>query len=505
MTNAPDRLALEGIVKRFGAFRANDDVNLKIADQSIHAILGENGAGKSTLMNVIYGLYTPDAGRILSRGKEVTIGDPREAMALGIGMVHQHFKQVNTMSVVENVVLGLPGRQILDLDEDRRRIETMAAELGSEIDPDQLMSTLPIGTQQRVEILKMLYREADLLILDEPTSVLTPNEIESFFKLLSRLRESGRTILLITHKLDEVMDLSDRVTVMRQGRVEAELETSATTPKELARVMVGRDVVFDVPHTPPKVGAPVLELDRISAVDDRGVSALDELSLSVREGEILGIVGIDGNGQRELAETVAGLRNLTSGKITVSGRDAEGYDPAERKHKLGVGYVPEDRQKVGLDLDSDVSLNMVLRGFRERPFAIRGWMDYARIRSHAEDLAKRYDVRMQGVSQIARDLSGGNQQKIILAREIEDNPRVLVVSQPTKGLDVGAIEFVQRTLLSQRDRGDAILYISSELEELLLVADRLAVIFKGRIVGELPASEATSEKLGLLMTGKEVA
>jgi simple sugar transport system ATP-binding protein len=505
MTDIPARLSLKGIVKQFGAFRANDDVTLEIAENSIHAVLGENGAGKSTLMNIIYGLYTPDAGRILSRGREVSIGDPREAMALGIGMVHQHFKQVNTMTVVENVVLGLPGPQLLDLDDDRRRIVEMAADLGSEIDPDQPMSTLPIGTQQRVEILKMLYRDADLLILDEPTSVLTPNEIESFFGLLKRLRDRGRTILLITHKLDEVMDLSDRVTVMRQGRVEAEMQTADTTPRELARVMVGRDVVFDVRHTPPNIGSPVLQLEGVSALDDRGVRALHEMSLTLRAGEILGIVGIDGNGQRELAETVVGLREITGGTITVSGTDTQGYGPAERRTKLGIGYVPEDRQKVGLDLDSDISLNMVLRSFRDAPYSRLGWMDFARIRRHAEDLAKRYDVRMRGIGQRVRDLSGGNQQKIILAREIEDNPKVLVVSQPTKGLDVGAIEFVQRTLLAQRDEGAGILYISSELEELLLVADRLAVIFKGRIVGELPASEATPEKLGLLMTGRTVS
>lgn len=505
MEHTPDRLTLEGIVKQFGAFRANDGVNLNVKSQSIHAILGENGAGKSTLMNIIYGLYIPDEGRILSRGREVTIGDPREAMALGIGMVHQHFKKVDTMSVVENVVLGLPGRQILNLDQDRRRVAQMAADIGSDIDPDQLMSTLPIGMQQRVEILKMLYREADFLILDEPTSVLTPAEIESFFKLLAQLRESGRTILLITHKLDEVMELSDRVSVMRQGRIEVDLETTQTTPRELARVMVGRDVVFDIAHKPPKVGEPVLKIDRISALDDRGLSALNELSLTVREGEILGIVGVDGNGQRELAEVVVGLRNLTNGKITVSGTDVDGYGPAERKHNLRIGYVPEDRQKVGLDLDSDISLNMVLRGFRRAPYSKFGWMNYQRIRTDAADLAERYDVRMQNISQRVRDLSGGNQQKIILAREIEDGPKVLVVSQPTKGLDVGAIEFVQRTLLAQRDNGTGILYISSELEEVLLVADRVAVIFNGRIVGELAASEATPEKMGMLMAGKEVA
>ncbi|RKF16746.1 ABC transporter ATP-binding protein [Roseovarius spongiae] len=504
MTAAPDRLALEGIVKQFGTFRANDDVNLRIAKGSIHAILGENGAGKSTLMNVIYGLYEQDAGRIISNGQEVRITDPREAMALGIGMVHQHFKQVNTMSVVENVVLGLPGKQILDLDDDRRRVRELAAELGSEIDPDQPMWTLPIGTQQRVEILKMLYRDADLLILDEPTSVLTPTEIRAFFDLLEKLRESGRTILLITHKLDEVMDLADRVTVMRLGRVEAELEIAETNPRELARVMVGRDVVFDVEHTAPKVGDPVLEIEGISAVDNRGIGALDGLSLTVRGGEILGLVGIDGNGQGELAETIAGLRDISKGRISICGQDARGFDPAQRKSALGMGYVPEDRQKVGLDLDSDIAFNMVLRSFRAPPFSRAGWINFRKIRSHAEDLAGRYDVRMQNVSQRVRDLSGGNQQKIILAREIEDDPRLLVVAQPTKGLDVGAIEFVQRTLLAQRDRGTGVLYISSELEELLLVADRLAVIFKGRIVGEMPASEATSEKLGLLMTGKEL-
>jgi simple sugar transport system ATP-binding protein len=502
MQAVPSRISLEGIVKTFGGFRANDDVSIHVAEGSIHAILGENGAGKSTLMNIIYGLYQPDAGRILSRGREVKISNPRQAMALGIGMVHQHFKQVDTMTVTENVVLGLPGRPVLNLAQDRKRIIDLAQELGFDIDPDQPMWSLPIGMQQRVEILKLLYRQADLLILDEPTSVLTPSEIKPFFNLLSRLRSSGRTIVLITHKLDEVMEMADRVTVMRLGRVVANIEASETNSRELARLMVGREVIFDVTRTPPRIGSPVLEVAGLVATDERGLSALDGLSLTVNAGEIVGIAGVDGNGQRELAETIAGLRKASAGTVKICGQVADRLNPAERKRRLRMGFVPEDRQKVGLDLDSDIAFNMVLRSFRLPPFSRHGWVDFAKIKTHAKQLAERYDVRMRGVGQRARDLSGGNQQKIILAREMEDEPELLIVSQPTKGLDVGAIEFVQRTLLAQRDRGTGILYISTELEELLMVADRLAVIFNGRIVGELPVSEATPERLGLLMTGK---
>jgi simple sugar transport system ATP-binding protein len=495
------RLTLESIVKNFGNFRANDDVSLQVKTGSVHAILGENGAGKSTLMNIIYGLYQPDSGKIFSRGEEVSISSPRRALDLGIGMVHQHFKQVENMTVVENLILGLKGQWMMKLNHHRQAVKQMADDLGFSIEPEQQVWRLPVGMQQRVEILKLLYRNADLLILDEPTSVLTPNEIGPFFKLLRRLREMGSTIILITHKLNEVMDISDRATVMRSGRVVANVDTAQTTQRELATLMVGREVVFNVARRESKPGKPVLEVNDLTVLDDRRLEAVSGLSMTVREGEILGVAGVDGNGQAELAEAITGLRSAASGRINVSGMDVTGISVARRKRDLKVGFVPEDRHRVGLDLDATLSINSVLRSFKERPFSRRGWLDFQVIDKHAEELVSRYDVRMRGVHQKARDLSGGNQQKIVVGREIEGGPKLLVVSQATKGLDVGAIEFVQKTLLAQRDRGTAILYISTELEELLNICDRVAVIFKGRIAGEMNVSEATSERIGLLMTG----
>lgn len=495
------RLALRGISKRFGTFYANDAVDLGVAEGSVHAVLGENGAGKSTLMNVIYGLYQPDSGSISVRGETVAIASPRHALALGIGMVHQHFKLVETMTVVENIVIGLAGIGFLDLDRHRQRIMRVAEELGFEIDPDEPVWRLPVGMQQRVEILKLLYRNADLLILDEPTSVLTPSEVEPFFSLLRKLRQSGRTVLLITHKFDEVLGMADDITVMRAGKVVATTKTPDTNARQLAQLMVGRDVSAVLEKNPCNPGKPLLRITDLRIMNQRGIAAVDRLSLEVRAGEIVGLAGVDGNGQRELAEAIGGVREIASGSIEINGKDARGYDPAERKHRLRMGFVPEDRQRMGLDLDSSIAFNMVLRNYRSKPFSTAGWMNFRAIEDHAKSLAERYDVRMRGVTQRARDLSGGNQQKIILAREIEDQPDVLVVAQPTKGLDIGAIEFVQKTLLAQRERGCAILYISTELEDLLQIADRVAVIFKGEIAAVMPRSEATSERLGLLMAG----
>lgn len=495
------RLALRGVVKRFGTFCANDAVDISVTEGSVHAILGENGAGKSTLMNIIYGLYQPDAGTILVRGRQADIPSPRHALALGIGMVHQHFKQVETMTVVENIVIGLPGNGFLDLQRHRARIIELAAELGFEINPDEPVWRLPVGMQQRVEILKLLYRNADLLILDEPTSVLTPSEVGPFFALLRRLKDSGRTIILITHKFDEVLSMSDDITVMRAGKVVATMPTKDTDARELARLMVGRDITSELTKSPASPGRTMLKISDLRVVGERGLAAIDGLSLEVRQGEILGLAGVDGNGQRELAEAIGGVCSVASGSIEVDGTDVRDFGPAARKNELRMGFVPEDRQRMGLDLDSSIALNMVLRSFRSKPFSTAGWMNFAAIDEHAKSLAQRYDVRMRGIAQTARDLSGGNQQKIILAREIEDEPDVLIVSQPTKGLDIGAIDFVQKTLLAQRERGCAILYISTELEDLLQVADRVAVISKGRIVGNIARSEATSQRLGLMMAG----
>ena len=495
-------IVVEGITKIFGDLRANDGVGIAVRRGSIHAILGENGAGKSTLMNILYGLYQPDAGRIHINDQQVHIGNPAEALALGIGMVHQHFMLVGTLTVTENIVLGIKGRGLgLGLAEHGRKLARLSDDFGFEIDPDELVWKLPMGMQQRVEILKALYHNAELLILDEPTSVLTPSETGPFFDMLGRLKAAEKTILFITHKLEEVMAISDRVTVMRGGKVTADVATDETNPKELARLMVGRDVVFDIERGTGTKGDTVLEVKHLRARSDRGLDALDDVSFAIAGGEILGIAGVDGNGQQELAEVIAGLRPLEGGEILVAGADITDASVARRRHHHGMGYVPEDRHRVGLVLADSVAANTMLRDFNRAPFSKAGWFDFSAIRRHAETLVERFDFRLQGIDQMAGLLSGGNQQKLILARELAGEPRVLVVAQPTKGLDVGAIEFVQKALLAQRARGAAILYISTELEHLLAVADRVAVIFEGRIVGVLEPAEATSERLGLLMAG----
>jgi simple sugar transport system ATP-binding protein len=360
-----------------------------------------------------------------------------------------------------------------------------------------------MGMQQRVEILKLLHRNADILILDEPTSVLTPSETGPFFEVLSRLKEAGKTILFITHKLEEVMAVADDVTVMRDGRVTAELQTSETNPRELARLMVGRDVVFEISRSQGHFGDAKLTVEGLCAQNDRGLPALDDVGFEVRAGEILGIAGVDGNGQAELAEAIAGLRPVAAGRVLVGGADATQASVAERKHAFKIGYVPEDRQVVGLDLNHSVAFNLILRSLGRLPFSRFGILDFKAIRVHAERLTERYDVRLQSIDQEARFLSGGNQQKIILAREIEDDPEVLIVAQPCKGLDVGAIEFVQNTLLKQREKGVAILYISTELEHIMAICDRIAVMSRGRITGILAPEEATPERLGMLMAGAD--
>ncbi|MCP4328194.1 MAG: ABC transporter ATP-binding protein [Alphaproteobacteria bacterium] len=495
-------LVVDGVTKTFGELRANDDVNLHVRRGSIHAILGENGAGKTTLMNILYGLYQPDEGRILVDDREVKIESPKDALAQGIGMVHQHFMLVRPLTVTENVILGMKqGRVGLDLKAHATRLSELSDSFGFEIDPNEAIWKLPMGMQQRVEILKLLYHNVDILIFDEPTSVLTPSETGPFFDVLRRLTEADKTILFITHKLEEVISISDRVTVMRNGQVTAEVETTDTDARELARLMIGRDVVFDIPHRDMEAGREMLRVENVRATGDRGIGALDDISLSVKSGEILGVAGVDGNGQAELAEVIAGLRKPESGHIRVGGELIDDVSVAERKRRWKIGYVPEDRHEVGLVLDQSVAMNLVLRTFRWLPFANHHVLNPGAIRANAEKLVDQYNVRLQSIEQETRYLSGGNQQKLILAREIEDGPQVLVVAQPTKGLDVGAIEFVQKTLLEQRARGVAILYISTELEHVLEVSGRIAVIFRGRITGLLDTAEATPERLGLLMAG----
>lgn len=503
-----DHIHVDRITKRFGAFTALDQVSLRVAKGSIHAVLGENGAGKTTLMNTLYGLYHPDEGEIRLDGRPLRIASPRHAIAHGIGMIHQHFMLVNSLTVTENVVLGLKGQgAALRLREHAERIAALGAGFGFDVDPNAEVWKLPMGMRQRVEILKALYREAEILILDEPTSVLAPGEIEAFLGGLDRLRAAGHTILFITHKLEEVTAVADRVTVMRQGRVTAETATAETTAPELARLMVGREVVLRVGHTRAEPGPVVLEAVALHATGNRGTKALDGLSLTLRAGEILGIAGVDGNGQAELCEVLAGLRPLDDGRIFVDGADIADMDVARRRHEARIGYVPEDRHSTGLVLDYPATRNLALRDYDRAPFARRGLLDLRYMAEHARRMVAKYDVRLRTPHQPVRHLSGGNQQKIVLAREIEAGPRILIVMQPCKGLDVGAIEFVQNTLDRLRGEGMAILYVSTELEHVLGLADRIAVIARGRIMGVLGPDEATPERIGLLMAGvrKEAA
>ncbi len=495
-------LSVDRITKRFGDFKALDNVSLHVRKNSIHAILGENGAGKTTLMNVLYGLYHPETGRIELDGRQVHIGNPREAIDNNIGMIHQHFMLVKSLTVTENIILGLKKQKVtLHLADHERRIRELSESFDFDVDPRELVWKLPMGMQQRVEILKALYRNAELLILDEPTSVLAPNEIGIFLKGLQKLRDAGHTILFITHKLEEVMEVADRVTVLQRGKVTAEVDVGNTTIDELARLMVGREVLFKFEKRRDEMGDVALEIDDACALNERGVQALDHVSFTLRAGEVLGIAGVDGNGQAELAEVITGLRSLQKGTIRLFGKDISKSTIRQRKQSYRIGYVPEDRQNTGLVLEYPVAANLALRDFNRRPFSRIGFLNFSFIRDYAEEIVGKYDVRLQSVQQQTRFLSGGNQQKLILGRELEADPLILVAMQPCKGLDVGAIEFVQKTILKQRDRGKAILYISTELEHLLAVSDRVAVMFRGRIAGTLLPGEATAERLGMLMAG----
>ncbi|MGE0240639.1 MAG: ABC transporter ATP-binding protein [Parvibaculaceae bacterium] len=497
-----DHIVIDGITKSFGAFKALDTVSITIAKGAIHAILGENGAGKTTLMNILYGLYRPDEGHILLNDSPLTMTSPRDAIARGIGMIHQHFMLVNSLTVTENIVLGLDrGLEQVDFKTHERRIRELSHGIGFDIDPGAEIWTLPMGMRQRVEILKALYRRAEVLILDEPTSVLAPSEIGSFLDSLKALRAANHTILFITHKLEEVMQVADRVTVMRHGRVTDEVDAKDTTSRQLARRMVGRDVITNLKRVKSAPGDVVLKCEKLVATNDRGVRALDELSLELHAGEVLGVTGVDGNGQRELSEVIAGLRPLDGGRVLAGERDIGPLGVKARKNEAGIGFVPEDRQQTGLVLDYPVATNLILRDYDRPPASRRGILDFAYMARNAVELVKRYDVRLRSPQQPARFLSGGNQQKVILAREIEAKPRILVIMQACKGLDIGAIEFVQNTIFDLKKAGVGVLYISTELEHVMDIADRIAVMYRGRITGILAPEEATPERFGELMAG----
>lgn len=494
-------LELKNITKTFGSVIANRDVSLKVEKGEIHAIVGENGAGKSTIMKIAYGFYNADSGEILYDGREVSIKTPHDAIALGIGMVHQHFMLVEAMTVAENIILGAEtGSAVnLDLDKAEGEIRKLSEDLKLGVDPHALVEDLSVGQQQRVELLKALYRHADLLILDEPTAVLSPQEIEDFFAILRRMREQGKTIIIITHKLDEVLAISDEVTVMRDGKVVGNVTTSETNAKELARMIVGRDVLLRVEKPDAHPTGSVLEVAGLS-VRGKHEIAVDNVSFSVRSGEIVGVAGIEGNGQTELIECLAGLAKAASGSIRFDGNDITTVS-ARRRKELGIAHIPEDRHRRGLLLNSDLAENSILGVHYRPPIAAGGFISSAAVEKRVTEIIENFDVRPPNAELPARALSGGNQQKLIIGREFEIDPRLLLVSQPTRGVDIGAIEFIHRKLIELRDSGAAILLVSAELEEVTALADRLLVIREGKIAGGVDPKTTSVEEIGLLMTG----
>jgi len=504
MTVAP-AIELKGISKAFGPVQANKDISISVAPGTIHGIIGENGAGKSTLMSILYGFYKADKGEIWINGKNTVIPDSQAAISAGIGMVFQHFKLVENFTVLENIILGAEDGKLLkpSLSKARRILKELAAEYELNVDPDARIDEIGVGKQQRVEILKALYRQADILILDEPTGVLTPAEADQLFRILHRLREEGKTIILITHKLREIMEATDTVSVMRRGEMTATVKTSETSPAHLAELMVGRKVLLQVDKTPAKPGAPVLEIENLSVRDDDGVERVKGINLQVRAGEIVGIAGVAGNGQSELLEVLGGMRSGT-GSIRMQGAELPLRGPGshgQARRRAHIAHVPEDRQSEGLIMDFHAWENVAFGYHRDPIYQSGMFMDNAALRADTEAKMKKFDVRPPDPWLAAKNFSGGNQQKIVVAREIERNPELLLIGQPTRGVDIGAIEFIHKQIVELRDQGKAILLVSVELEEILSLSDRVAVMFDGHIMGERLPHETDEKELGLLMAG----
>ncbi|MCD7806072.1 MAG: ABC transporter ATP-binding protein [Lachnospiraceae bacterium] len=494
---------MKGIVKKFGDFVANDHISLTVQKGEVHAILGENGAGKSTLMNVLYGLYQPTEGEIFINGQKVVMDGPNKAIEMGIGMVHQHFMLVQPFTVVENIILGTEPTKglVVDLKSAREKVIELSKRYNMAIDPDARIEDISVGMQQRVEILKVLYRGADILILDEPTASLTPQEITELIETIGHLTKDGKSVILITHKLKEITSCADKCTIIRAGKYIDTVDVDKVNENELAAMMVGRDVSFTVEKPDKTPGEVVLDVKDLHGNDYRDIEILRGFSIQVRRGEIVGIAGVDGNGQTELVEILTGLRKATSGSVTVNGQDAYNVTP-RRAFDLGVTSIPADRQKYGLVLDFTVAENLILQNYEKKPFAKGAFLQKANIGTHAAELIEKFDVRPRGCEQHpAGTLSGGNQQKVIIAREVTNDSDLLIAVNPTRGLDVGAIEFVHKYLVEQRNRGKAVLLVSFELDEIMSLSDRIEVIFEGKITGSVPGKDADEKTLGFMMAG----
>ena len=494
-------LEMRDIRKEFPGVVANDGVSFDVRRGEVHALLGENGAGKSTLMNILYGLYKPDGGEIRLNGKPVTFSSAREAIGAGIGMVHQHFMLIPVMTVAENIVLGVEPRSGALLDEGgaEQRVRELSERFGLAVDPTALISDITVGQEQRVEILKALYRDADLLILDEPTAVLTPQESHELFEIVRSLQSDGMSVIFISHKLNEVLEIADRITVLRRGKTIETVPRAGATEESLARAMVGREVLLRVEKGPTEIGDVLLEVRDLHVLDDRGIEKVRGLSFDVRAGEIVGIAGVDGNGQTELIDAVTGLQKIESGTVRIAG-NALSHASARAALDAGIGHIPEDRQRRGLVLEFSIAENIALHDYAKPPDAKWGWLFPSRMVQRARTLIREFDVRGGGPFTRAGGLSGGNQQKLVAAREIDRDPSVLIAAQPTRGLDVGAIEYLHRRLVSERDEGRAILLVSLELEEILSLSDRVLVIYEGQFVGE-HTGDVTEEQIGLEMLG----
>ncbi|MBN2853224.1 MAG: ABC transporter ATP-binding protein [Clostridia bacterium] len=489
------------IRKEFPGVVANDDITIQLKQGEILALLGENGAGKSTLMSILFGLFHLDKGIIKVKGKEVRISDPNDANNLGIGMVHQHFQLVHNFTVTENIILGMEGSKVLKIKEASKKIKQISTQYGLDIDPDKKIEDISVGMQQRVEILKMLYRNAEVLIFDEPTAVLTPQEIIDLIQIMRNLIAEGKSIILITHKLKEIKAVADRCTVIRRGKVIGTVNVKETSEAKMAEMMVGREVTFTVDKEASNPGKVILEIKNLSVLNTQKTLGLKDFSLAVRAGEIVGLAGVDGNGQTELVEAITGLRKVESGSILLNDKDLSHVSIRER-HESGLSHIPEDRHKHGLVLEFTIAENMVLKEFYHAPFSKNGFLNPEEIKKHADKIISLFDVRSgKGNATLAKNLSGGNQQKAIVGREVSSNPEFLIAVQPTRGLDVGAIEYIHKRLIEQRDSGKAVLLVSLELDEILDLSDRIAVINHGELIDLVEAGETNENEVGLMMAG----